>query len=90
MSYVIIIGATFGGLFVLALATVCLVRVKKKRELLSRKRRCSGVMPSEEAFPSPEKYEMKNTKSMENIIYFEEVGVWATKTNDGKSNEAFD
>ena len=89
MKYAIIIGATFGGLFVLALATICLVRFKKKKKTSGRKRRGSGVMPYEEAFPNPEKYELQNTKSMENIIYFEEVGVWA-KTDGGKSNEAFD
>ena len=88
MKYVIIIGATFGGFFVLALATICLVRFKKKKTL-GRKRLGLGVMPQEEAFPNPEKYELENTKSMENIIYFEKVGVSA-KTDGGKSNEAFD
>ena len=89
MSYAVIIGATFGGLLVLALVSICLVRFNKKKKRGFRKRRCSGVMPSEEAFPNQEKYELKNTKSMENIIYFEEVGAWAT-TDKGKSNEAFD
>lgn len=88
MSYAVIIGATFGGLFVLALAAMCLVRLNKKKPM-RQKRRGSGVMPYEEAFPNPEKYELKNTKSMENIIYFEEESVWA-KIDEGKSNEAFD
>lgn len=47
----------------------------------------SGVMPSEEAFPDPEKYELKNAKSMDNIVYFEEVGLWA-KAMKGETNEA--
>ena len=77
MKYAIIFGATFGGIFVLALAYICLVRFKKKKKTLS-----------EEEFSNREKYELENTKSMENI-YFKEVGVW-TKTDEGKSNEAFD
>ena len=89
MKYAIIIGATFGGLFVLVLATICLVRFKNKKKTLGRKRSGSGSMPSEEAFPNREKYELENTKSMENIIYFQEVGV-LTKIDGGKSNEAFD
>ena len=88
MKYAIIIGATFGGIFVLALAAICLVRFKKKKTS-GRKRPGLGVMPYEEAFPNPEKYELQNTKSMENILYFEGVGAW-TKRNGGKSNEAFD
>ena len=45
-------------------------------------------MPSEESFPEREKYEMENTKSEENIVHFEEVGIWA-KPFDKKINEAF-
>ena len=89
MKYAIIIGATFGGVFVLALAAICLVRFKKKKKTSGRKRPGSGVMPYEGVFPTPEKYELQNTKSMENILYFEGVGAW-TKSNGGKSNEAFD
>lgn len=55
---------------------------------MRRKRRGSGVMPSEEAFPDREKYELKNAKSMDNIVYFEEVGLWG-KPMKGEKNEAF-
>ena len=88
MKYVIIIGATSGGLFVLALAYICLVRFKKKKKTSGRKRLGSGLVRSEEEFSNREKYELENTRSMENI-YFKEVGVWS-KTDEGKSNEAFD
>ena len=54
-----------------------------------RNRRHSGIMPSEEAFPNREKYELKNAKSAEKVIYFEQVGVWS-KSMKGESNEAFE
>jgi len=88
MSYAIIIAVSFGGLFVFALASICLIRFCKRNKMGRRQRRGSEMMPSEEAFPNREKYEMQNAQSEENIIYFEEVGVWA-KGTEGKSNEAF-
>ena len=46
-------------------------------------------MPSDEAFPDRHKYEVGNGKSEENILYLEEMGVWA-KPIEGKANEAYD
>jgi len=89
INYAIIIGVSFGGLFVLALVSICLIRFCKRNKLVRRNRRHSDVMPSEEAFPDREKYELKNAKSAENIIYFEEVGVSSKLSMEGESNEAF-
>jgi len=89
MNYAIIIGVSFGGLFVLALASICLIRFCKRNKLVRRNRSESNVMPPEEAFPNREKYEMKNAKSAENILYFEEGGVWSKTSMEGESNEAF-
>ena len=82
-------GVSFGGLFVLALVSICLIRFCKRDKLVRRNRRHPDVMPSEEAFPDREKYELKNAKYAENIIYFEEVGVWSKTSMEGESNEAF-
>ena len=72
----------------MALITVLLVRHCQKKKLLE-KRRHSNVMPSDEAFPDRHKYEVGNGKSEENILYLEEMGVWA-KPIEGKANEAYD
>jgi len=89
-SYAIIFGVSLGGgLFVLALASICLIRFCKRNKMGGRNRRHSGIMPSEEAFPNREKYELKNAKSAEKVIYFEQVGVWS-KSMKGESNEAFE
>jgi len=89
INYAIIIGVSFCGLFVVALFSICIIRFCKKNKQVHRNRRHSGVIPPEEAFPDREKYEMKNAKSVENIIYFEEVGVWSKPPMEGESNEAF-
>ena len=46
-------------------------------------------MPSDEAFPDRHKYEVEKGKSEENILYLEEMGLWA-KPIEGKENEAYD
>lgn len=33
-------------------------------------------MPSDVAFPKPEKYELKETQSKEDIVSFEAIGIW--------------
>ena len=69
----------------LALVSICLIRYCQKKKM-SRQRRCGvGFMPSEK---DCDKYEMGSTKSEENIVHFEEVGIWA-KSLEGKENEAF-
>ena len=88
MSFAVIIGVSCGGFFIVAFAGICLIRSCQRKHLVHRKMRGSGVMPAEEAFPNPEKYELKSTKAEENIVYCEEVGVWG-KGIEGKTNEAF-
>ena len=46
-------------------------------------------MPSDEAFPDRRRYEVERAKSEENILYLEEMGLWA-KPIEGKENEASD
>ena len=87
LSFAIIIGISFGGFFIVALITILLVRHYQKKKLLE-KRNHSNVMPSDEAFPNRQKYEVEKAKSVENF-YLEEKGLWA-KPIEGKENEAYD
>lgn len=74
----------------MALTTIFLIRsYKKKRHAQRRSRIGSQFMPAEEEFGNHEKYELKDAKSDENIVFCEEVGIRG-KTMEGKSNEAFD
>ena len=87
LSFAIIIGISFGGIFIVALITILMVRHRQKKNLLE-KRHHSNAMPSDEA-PDRRKYEMQNGKSEENIFYLEAMGPWA-KPTEGKENEAYD
>ena len=87
MSFVIIIGISFGGIFIVALITILLVRHYHKKKLVE-KRHHSNVMPSDQAFPDPGKYELEKGKSVENILYLGQMGPWA-KPIEGKENEAY-
>ena len=87
LSFLIIIGISFGGFFIVALITILLVRHCQKKKLLE-KRNHSNVMPSDEAFPNRQKYEVEKGKSVENF-YLEEKELWA-KPIEGKENEAYD
>ena len=87
LSFAIIIGISFGGFFIVALITILLVRHCQRKKLLE-KRNHSNVMPSDEAFPNRRKYEVEKGKSMENMFYLEEKGLWA-KPIEGKENEAY-
>ena len=88
LSFAIIIGISFGGIFIVALITILLVRHYHKKKLLER-RHHSNVMPSDEAFPDPGKSELEKGKSVENILYLGQMGPWA-KPIEGKENEAYD
>ena len=87
VSFPIIIGISFGGIFIVALITILLVRHCQKKKLLE-KRHHSNAMPSDEAFPNRRKYELERAKSEENILYLEEMGPRA-KPTEGKANEAY-
>ena len=88
LSFAIIIGISLGGFFIVALITILLVRHCQKKKLLE-KRHHSNIAPSDEAFPDRRKCEVERAKSEENILYLEEMGLWA-KPIKGKANEAYD
>ena len=87
MNYAIIIGASSGGIFVLALASICLVRWYKKKETKRPTRVGSDLMPADESLGNREKYELTD-KSAEKMVFCEEEAFW-TKPAEGKSNEGF-
>ena len=71
----LIIGVSCGGIFVLAVLSIFLIRYCHRRKILSR-RRVSDVMPTEVSFPNSEKYELQGTESKEDIVRYEETSVW--------------
>ena len=86
MDYAIIIGASSGGIFVLALASICLVRPFKKKKV-KRPRSDPENMSADEALGNREKYELSD-KSEEKIVFCEEVD-FRPKPKEGRSNEGF-
>ena len=74
VSYPIIIGVSCGGIFVLAVLSIYLIRRCHRRKMSARRNSC--VVPSEVAFPNPGKYELEETKSKEDIVKYEEIGMW--------------
>ena len=74
LSFAIIIGISFGGIFIAGFITILVVRHCQKKKLLE-KRHYSNVMPSDEAFPNRRKYKLKKGKSEENIFCLEETGL---------------
>lgn len=73
--YPIIIGVSCGGVFVLAFLGIYLIRYCHRRKMPSRKL-VPGVMPTETAFPNPEKYELQESKPKEDIVRNEEISMW--------------
>ena len=74
VPYPVIIVVSCGGIFVLAILSVCLIRFCNRTKKV--RRRCSGVMPTEVPFPNPEKYELQETESKEDVVRYEEIGLW--------------
>jgi len=74
IPYPIIIGVSCGGIFLLAILSICLIRFCNRAKKVRRK--CSGVMPTEVPFPKPEKYELQETESKEDVVRYEEIGLW--------------
>ena len=70
-----IIGVSCGGIFILAVLIIYLIRHCRRRKMASR-RRNSCAMPTEVAFPKHGKYELEETKSKEEIVRYEEIGIW--------------
>ena len=87
--YAFIIGVSFGGLFVLALCIVFLVRFCKNRKTAYRGKRGSDNMPPEEAFPGSQKYELKSVAVNNAYVAVGEVNFGCDKQRTGFSNEGF-
>ena len=85
LPYPIIIGASCGGIFVIVLVSICLVRHCQRQKRLHR-RRFSNGMPSEVPFPNQEKYELEETRSKEDIVSYEEQGLWKEAGDNEKFN----
>lgn len=75
LPYPLIIGTSCGGIFVLALVSICLVRYCYSLKKPDR-RQVSNGMPSEVCRPNPDKYELKEARFKEDIVSYEELGVW--------------
>ena len=69
LPYPLIIGASCGGIFVIVLASICLVRHCHRQERIEN-RRVSNGMPPEVPHPSPHNYELKETRSKEDIVNY--------------------
>lgn len=79
VHFSVVIGASCGGVFVLCLLAIFVIR-QCKRHGKRRGRHASDVMPAEVAFPNAQKYEMEETKSKEDLVYFEECNIWKSAT----------
>ena len=75
VPYPLIIGASCGGVFFLAVLVIYLIRYCHRRKMASR-RRVLGVMPGERAFSESKKYELQEIKSEEDDARYEEIGMW--------------
>lgn len=83
LPYPLIIGASCAGIAVLVFISIYLVH--RHQRYKERNRKCSSsVMPSEVSFPNPEKYELKEAHCKEDIISYEELGVWKNADGDDK------
>lgn len=80
IPYPLIIGASCGVIFALALVSLCLVRHYRRQKRLHCQRVLNG-MPAEVPFPKPEKYELKKAQSKENTVSHEELGIWKDSSN---------
>ena len=79
MNYAIVIGASSGGVFVLALVSICLIRLCKRKEV-KRPRLDSDIVPVEEALGNREKYELSDKSKGK---------IFSDKPVEGRLNEAF-
>ncbi|XP_022807283.1 von Willebrand factor D and EGF domain-containing protein-like isoform X1 [Stylophora pistillata] len=87
--YPIIIGVSCGGIFMLAVLSIYLIRHSHRRKMVGCRRNLCG-MPTEVAFPNPEKYELQETKSKEDIVRYEEIGMWNDDVGHDKSQVSQD
>ena len=73
IPYPIIIGVSCGGIFVIIVMSVSLIRFCNRAKKV--RRRYSVVMPAEVPFPNLEKYELQETESKEDVVRYEEIGL---------------
>jgi len=73
----LIVGVSCGSFALLAVVTICLVFYCKRSLPPRSNSRIGDGMPSEEAFPKREKYELQPTNSKEEkLVWIEEKGMW--------------
>lgn len=83
LPYPLIIGASCAGIAVLVFISIYLVHRHQRYKERNRKR-SSSVMPSDVSFPDREKYELKEARCKEDIISYEELGVWKNDDSNDK------
>ncbi|KAJ7351103.1 hypothetical protein OS493_036559 [Desmophyllum pertusum] len=74
IPYTLIIGISCGGAFILALVTICGIRYCQRQHQINRLHASDG-MPADVVFSRAETYEMEDTKSKEDIVSYEEIGI---------------
>ena len=74
VPYLVIIGISCGGVFVLSLFSICLIRYCKRQKKLKRRTAASDGMPAEAALRKQEKYELQESEAKEGIIHNEKSG----------------
>lgn len=92
IQFPVIIGASCGGAFVISLISICLIRYCQEKKKL---RQCPDEdgMPAESMFPNPEKYELQEAESKQDLARFEKSYFpnVATRCQEvGNTNDAAD
>ena len=72
--FIVIIGASLGGVFILILVIVCGKRYCQQQHRINRLH-ALDAMPTEVTFSKTERYEMANPKRKEDIVSYEEIGI---------------
>ncbi len=67
ISFLVIIFASCGGVFVLVLISICLIRYCKRQQ---KHNGVSDVMAAKVAFPKPEKYDLHVTGSKKDLFRY--------------------
>ena len=73
----------------MALCTIFFVRFCKNRNAAHRWQQASDDMPSEKAFPNPEKYELHSVAVNNAYVSFGKISLGCDKQTTGFSNEGF-
>ena len=74
IPYPIIIGVSCGGIFVISVLGVYLIRFCNQTKKVRGRRSC--VTPVQVPFPNLEKYELQETELKEDVARYEEIGLW--------------